>query len=473
MRFLPVFFDLTFGTVALVGSGPAAVNKLRLLRSAGANVRWYSGQVDVADEVLLASAPSGRLELSFADPLQADFSEFVAVVAAAGGALDEGVAARARAGNVPVNIVDRPDLSTFIFPAVVDRGDVVVAIGTGGASPVLARRLRERIEAVLPARIGELAALMNRYRARFAAARHKTASPRRFWERVVDGPIAGALLAGRARAAEAALAHAINESALPQKQENGTVYLVGAGPGDPDLLTVRALQILQGADVVFYDELVTAGVLDRTRRDAERVFVGKRCGRPGVSQDEINRRLVEAARGGRSVVRLKGGDPFIFGRGGEELDYLRRSNVTAVVVPGVTAALGCAAEAGLPLTYRNEATRLTFVTAHRADQAATTEWSALADPQTTVVFYMGLTSAAVVRDGLLAAGRNPKTPAGVLARGTHPDSKAIVGYLEDLAALAQHAGEGPALLVVGDVVARSDAWREADRDCVIARELAA
>ena len=421
MRFLPVFLDLTSGTVALVGSGPAVVNKLRLLRSAGAHVRWYSGSMDVAEEVLLASAPSGGLELSFADPLQADFSEFIAVVAAAGGPLDEAIAARARASNIPVNVVDRPDLSTFIVPAVVDRGDVVVAIGTGGASPVLARRLRERIEAVLPARIGELAALMNRYRARFAATRHKTASPRRFWERVVDGPIAGALLAGRARAAEAALARAVDESALPQKQESGTVYLVGAGPGDPDLLTLRAHQVLQGADVIFYDELVTTGILDHARRDADRVFVGKRRGNPGLGQDEINRQLVEAARSGRTVVRLKGGDPFIFGRGGEELEYLRKSNVTAVVVPGVTAALGCAAEAGLPLTYRNEASRLIFVTAHRADEAAATDWSAPADPQTTVVVYMGLAAAAAVRDGLIAAGRSARTPAGVLARGTHPE----------------------------------------------------
>jgi uroporphyrin-III C-methyltransferase/precorrin-2 dehydrogenase/sirohydrochlorin ferrochelatase len=473
MRFLPVFLDLKSGTVALVGSGPAAVNKLRLLRAAGADVRWFSGSIDVAEEVLLATAPSGRLELSFADPLQADLSEFAAVVAAAGGALDEGIAARARASNIPVNVVDRPDLSTFIFPAVIDRGEVVVAIGTGGASPVLARRLRERIEAILPARIGELAALMNRYRARFAALRHKTASPRRFWERVVDGPIAGALLSGHARTAEAALARAINESALPQKQEPGVVHLVGAGPGDPDLLTLRALQVLQGADVIFYDELVTAGILDLARRDAERVFVGKRRGRPGIGQDEINRQLVDAARAGRNVVRLKGGDPFIFGRGGEELEHLRKSNVTAVVVPGVTAALGCAAEAGLPLTYRNEASRLIFVTAHRADEAAAVDWSALADRQTTVVFYMGLSSAAAVRDGLLSAGRDPKTPAGVLARGTQPDSKTVVGYVEDLPALVRQAGEGPALLVIGEVVARSDAWREADRDCVLAKELAA
>ena len=471
MRFLPVFLDLSSGTVALVGSGSAALSKLRLLRSAGADVRWYSGDVDVAEDVLLASASAGKLELSFADPLQADFGEFAAVVVAAGGDLDESIAARARARNVPVNVVDRADLSTFTFPAVVDRGDVVVAIGTGGASPVLARRLRERIEAVLPARIGELAALMNRYRSRFAAIRHKNVSPRRFWERVVDGPIAHVLLAGRARAAEAALARAVNESALPAKQASGTVYLVGAGPGDPDLLTLRALQVLQGADIVFYDDLVTPGVLDRARRDAERVFVGKRRGHPGIGQDEINRRLVEAARSGRTVIRLKGGDPFIFGRGGEELEYLRQANVTVVVVPGVTAALGCAAEAGLPLSYRNEASRLVFVTAHRADEAAATDWSALADPQATVVFYMGLNSATAVRDGLIAAGRSPTTPAGVLARGTHPDSKAVVGPLKDLPSLAEQAGDGPALLVVGDVVARADAWREAAR--VAARELAA
>jgi len=472
MRFLPVFLDLDSGMVALVGSGAAALNKLRLLRAAGANVRWYSSSADVAEEVLLASLPSGRLEVSFSDPLQADYSEFVAVVSAAGGALDEGVSARARARNIPVNVVDRPDLSTFVVPAVVDRGDVVVAIGTGGASPVLARRVRAFIEAVLPARIGELAALLRRHRERFAAVRHKSVSPRRFWERVVDGPIAQAALAGRTQAAEAALTRAISESARPQQGgQDGIVYLVGAGPGDPDLLTLRALQVLQNADVVLYDDLVGEAVLDRARRDAERVFVGKRKGQSGIGQDEINRRMVEAARRGHTVVRLKGGDPFIFGRGGEELAHLRQANIATVVVPGVTAALGCAAEAGLPLTYRNEATRLTFVTAHRADEAAATDWSTLTDPQTTVVVYMGLASAQAVRDGLIAAGRAANTPAGVLARGTRPDTKAVVGTLADLPELARQAGEGPALLVIGEVVARSDAWHTTCS--VLAQELAA
>jgi uroporphyrin-III C-methyltransferase/precorrin-2 dehydrogenase/sirohydrochlorin ferrochelatase len=337
---------------------------------------------------------------------------------------------------------------------------------------VLARRVREWIEAVLPARIGDLASLMRRYRERFAAVRHKSVSPRRFWERVVDGPIGQALLAGRSHAAEAALMRAINESALPQKRaEEGIVYLVGAGPGDPDLLTLRALQALQGTDIVFYDDLVSEAVLDRARRDAERVFVGKRKGQPGIGQDEINGRLIEAARRGRNVVRLKGGDPFIFGRGGEELEALRQANIATIVVPGITAALGCAAEAGLPLTYRNEATRLTFITAHRADDAVAINWSSLADPQTTLVVYMGLASAVAVRDGLIQAGRDAKTPAGVLARGTRPDAQTLVGTLDELPALAQQAGEGPALLVIGEVVARSDAWRLAENH--LAQELAA
>jgi uroporphyrin-III C-methyltransferase/precorrin-2 dehydrogenase/sirohydrochlorin ferrochelatase len=462
MRFLPVFLDLSAGTVALIGAGPAALNKLRLLRAAGADVRWYSDDVDVAEEMLLASAPPGRLELSLSDPLQANFRGLRMVVAATGTKLDDAVAALARASNVPVNVVDRPELSTFIFPAIIDRGEVVVAIGTGGASPVLARRLRERIEALLPARIGELATLLRRYRGRLADGRHGAHAVRRFWERAVDGRIGAAVVAGRGREAEAALIRDIANlgKANPgnENRQTGTVHLVGAGPGDPDLLTLRALHALQGADVVFYDELVTPGILDRARRDAERVFVGKRRGVPGLGQDEINRRLRDAARDGRNVVRLKGGDPFVFGRGGEELDYLRRNDVPVIVVPGITAALGCAAQAGLPLTLRNEATRLSLVTAHRADQALATDWSGLADPHTTVVVYMGLAAAPAVRDGLIAAGRDPRTPVAVLARGTRADAASATGRLEALAALAAEVGEGPALIVVGEVVAHSDPW---------------
>lgn len=458
MRFLPVFMDVTSGPVVLIGSGEHAINKLRLLLAAHATVRWYPGHTDVADEIVQAAAGPGKLGVDVHDPLSANLVGAIAVVSATGDARDETISARARAAGIPVNVVDRADLSTFVVPAIVDRGDVVVAIGTSGHAPVLARRLRERIEAIVPARIGDLAALMGRYRRRVAEA---VQSPRQFWQKVVDGPIGAAVLAGRYARAEADLVRSIdNGGGREPHNSTGTVFLVGAGPGDPDLLTLRALQVLQDADIVFHDELVTDAVLDRVRRDAKRVFVGKRRGEPGVGQDEINRRLVDAAKAGRKVVRLKGGDAFVFGRGGEEIERLRDENIPVVIVPGITAALGCAAEAELPLTFRNEATRLSFVTAHRADEAAVVDWTGLSGKETTVVVYMGLASAAAVRDGLVKAGRDPATPAAVLARGTRPDSRAVVGRLDDLPKLAASAGEGPALLVIGEVVAHSKPWRE-------------
>jgi len=473
MHFLPVFLDTDAGVVIVVGSGEPTLGKLRLLRAAGAHVRWFSGDVDVADEMLTLSG-QGRLEISFGDPLKADWHDAVAVVSATGDALDGKIAARARRHRIPVNVVDRAELSTFIFPAIVDRGEVVVAISTGGASPVLARRLRELIEALLPTRIGELAELIGRHRRRFSAVPRVLPSPR-FWQNIITGPIAEAVLAGRSDEAETCLVVAIDSGDAHYRgtqSKTETVFLVGAGPGDPDLLTLRALHALADADVVFYDELVTAGVLDRARRGAEQVFAGKRRGEPGIGQDEINRRLVAAARAGRRVVRLKGGDPFIFGRGGEELEYLRAAGVPVVVVPGITAALGCAAEVGLPLTLRNEAGKLAFLTAQRVEEAASIDWSGLADPQMTVVVYMGLASAAAVRDGLIAAGRDGATPAAVLARGTRPDSQSVVGRLEGLAALAAEVGEGPAILVIGEVVAHATPWRAAQVDRSIARQAA-
>ena len=473
MRFLPVFLDTATGTFVLIGSGEPALGKLRLLRAAGAHVRWFSCQADIAQDVTMLGG-RGRLEIGVGDPLKADLSDVVAILSAAGEPLDTQIAERARRRRIPVNVVDRPELSTFIFPAIVDRGDVVVAIGTGGASPVLARRLRELIEALLPTRIGDLAQLIGRHRSQFAAA-PRLMSPRRFWQNIIAGPIAEAVFAGRSAEAEAQLLAAIDTH--DARRDGGSakseaVFLVGAGPGDPDLLTLRALQALTGADVVFYDELVSAGVLDRARRGAQLVFVGKRRGEAGIGQDEINRRLVEAARAGRRAVRLKGGDPFVFGRGGEELEHLRQADVPVVVVPGITAALGCAAEYGLPLTFRNEASKLTLITAHRAEDAAPIDWSGLADPQTTVVVYMGLEAAAAVRDGLIAAGRDRATPAAVLARGTGPDSQAAVGRLDGLPALAAEVGEGPAILVIGEVVARCASWRAAQVDALIAREAA-
>ena len=456
MRFLPLFLDLSAGTVALVGGGSAAASKLRILREAGAHVRWY--QAGGGGEM----APDDAVEIVFDDPLRANFAEFIAVVSAAGHPIDQAVAARARTQNIPVNVVDHPALSSFIFPAVVNRGAVSVAISTGGFSPVLARRIREQIEALLPARIGELAALLGRFRYAFAQARLPSQSLRRFWEGVIDGPIGAAALAGRSREAEAGLARAVAAS-RECRQGGGIVHLVGAGPGDPDLLTLRALHALQNADIVFYDQLVAPVILTRARREAERVFVGKRRGGPGLGQDDINRRLAEAARAGRNVVCLKGGDAFMFGRAGEELDYLRRRGITTTVVPGILASLDYAADAGLALTCRKEASRLCLITSNRAEDAAATKWSGLVDPQTTVAVYMGFPSSAeAVRDGLIEAGRDPKTPAAAFAYGTCPDAKHAVGTLDGLAALAASVGGEPVLLVIGDAVVHSQRWRRAE-----------
>lgn len=455
MRFLPLFFDLTSGPAILAGSGREALAKLRILKAAGARIRWY-----VLSRANIDPVDADGVELRIGLPADEDFLGAVLLVASAGKDADERLAAQARAMNLPVNIVDRPDLSTFIFPSIVDRGDVVVAIGTGGTSPVLARRLREKIETILPERIGELAGLMGRYRERLHALRHRGFSTRRFWERVIDGPIGALFLAGRDAKAEAALIIEIDRAG-EEPVSQGHVQIVGAGPGDPDLLTLKAFHALQSADIVLTDDLVTSAILSRVRRDAEIVHVGKRKGQPGIGQDAINRRLIAEAKAGRNVVRLKGGDPFIFGRGGEEREALEAAGITVTIVPGITAALGCAAEAGLPLTFRKEATRLSIVTANTAEGAEKIDWSGLADRTTTVAIYMGLAAAASVRNGLVAAGRDPQTPVAVLTRGTRPDARSLTGTLSQLPALAAAAGEGPALIVVGDVVTHSRAWKEA------------
>jgi uroporphyrin-III C-methyltransferase/precorrin-2 dehydrogenase/sirohydrochlorin ferrochelatase len=459
MRFLPIFLDPRAGTVVLVGGGEAARAKLRLLLSAEARVRWHAGDGD-HDLSGLEVGAAARVVRDGRDPLTADLSGVIAVICAGAGDLGRAVAARARAHGIPVNVMDEPAHSTFIFPAVVDRGEVVVAVGTGGASPVVARRVRERIEALLPARLGELAGFVGRWRKTVQGRIPDFSQRRRFWERVVDGPIGAEVLAGRSDAAARSLA-AIRDPAAYASDLAGFVTLVGAGPGDPDLLTIKALRALQDADVIFHDDLVSAEVLDRARRDAERVPVGRRAGQPGIGQDAINRLLIEAARAGRRVVRLKGGDPFVFGRGGEEIAALREAGVACAVVPGITAGLGAAAAFEVPLTYRREALRITFLTAHRAQDAGTVDWSALTDIGMTVVVYMGITAAPVIRDGLIAAGRSPHTPVGVFARVTRPDAHAVTGTLDDLPALAAQVGNGPAILIIGDVVARSAPWRAA------------
>ncbi|WP_375412748.1 siroheme synthase CysG [uncultured Bradyrhizobium sp.] len=475
MRFLPVFLDLQAGSILLVGGGELVRAKLRLLLSAGAHIRWHAtdGRHDVTG---LDAVDAARIERAEGDPRTADLSGVIAILCAGAGDIGPAMSSRAKALGLPVNVMDDLQHSTFIFPAIVDRGDVVVAVGTGGASPVVARRVRERIEAVLPARIGDLASFIGRRRKAMHGRIPEFALRRRFWERIVDGPIGALVLAGRGDEAEAALKHIADPSAFagaPAGRAEGRVTLVGAGPGDPDLLTVKALRALQDADVIFYDELVAPEILDRARRDAARVPVGRRVGKPGIGQDAINRLLIDAAKSGQRAVRLKGGDPFIFGRGGEEIEALRKADVAYSVIPGITAGLGAAAQSEVPLTFRNEALRITFLTAHKARDAETVDWSTLTDVKMTVVVYMGMTAAPSIRAGLLAAGRSPQTPVGVFARATRPDSQAVAGTLNELPALVQRIDSGPAILVIGDVVAHSTPWRDAGLDSLLSNFLVA
>ena len=462
MRFLPIFLNLEAGVVLLVGSGELAHAKLRVLLSANAQIRWFAtdGNYDVPG---INASQAARIVRGEGDPVTAKLDGVIAVLCAGAGDVAAAMSARAGALGLPINVMDEVERSSFIFPAIVDRGDVVVAIGTGGASPVVARRVRERIEAALPARIGDLAGLIGKWRKQIHARIPEMKLRRRFWERVVDGTIGGLVLDGRNHEAEQALqaiddpaqfAGAANTDAVP-----GRVALVGAGPGDPDLLTVKALRELQDADVVFYDELVSPEILDRARRDAVRVPVGRRVGRPGIGQEAINELLIKAARDGQRAVRLKGGDSFIFGRGGEEIEALRQAGVTVSVVPGITAALGAASQFEVPLTFRHEALRITFLTAHKARDAEIVDWTALTDTAMTVVIYMGMTAAATIRAGLLAAGRSPQTPVGVFARVSRADAQSSVGVLDELPELVQRVDGGPAILIVGDVVAHSAPWR--------------
>ncbi|MGH8428965.1 MAG: siroheme synthase CysG, partial [Solimonas sp.] len=349
-----------------------------------------------------------------------------------------------------------PNLCDFILPAIVDRDEVVVAVSTGGASPTLAAMLRARIEAALPERIGALARLAATFRAQVNALITEPERRRAVFRRLVEGPAARLALAGNESGARR---RALGEldAARRHTTPQGIAHIVGAGPGDPDLLTLRAAQLLQEADVILHDELVPSAILGRARRDAEIVAVGKRKGRSGWAQADINAELIRRVRAGQTVVRLKAGDPFIFGRGGEEIEALREAGLPVTVVPGITAALGCAASVGIPLTHRRLASAVTFVSGHGAEIGREPAWPALAARGHTLAIYMGVTEAASVRDRLLGAGADPATPVAVIENGTRPDERVSTGRLSELARIASpHVSRndaGPSLLVVGDVAA--------------------
>jgi uroporphyrin-III C-methyltransferase/precorrin-2 dehydrogenase/sirohydrochlorin ferrochelatase len=452
VRYFPLFADLHDRHVLVVGGGEVALRKVRLLLEAGARVRVVAP--DVHPEL---QSQADRIELRRERFAPVHFDGVVLAIAATGDReVNAAVAARGRECNVLVNVVDVAELSSFIVPAIVDRSPLVIAISSGGVAPVLARLVRERIESAIDESYGRLAALLERWRLRIKQALPDVGVRRRFYEAAVRGEVASGVRRHDATGAAAALERLLGAvaSAAGTGEARGSVVLVGAGPGDPGLLTLNALRALQQADVILHDRLVSSDILNLARRDAERICVGKAARGHSVAQGRIHELLLEHARAGRRVVRLKGGDPFIFGRGGEELEFLARHGIPFEVVPGITAAIACGAYAGIPLTHREHAQSVRFVTAHCGESLDTLDWAALAQERQTLALYMGVAGLDRIQQHLLAHGRSPGTPVAIVENGSRPQQRVVLATLDGLASagLAEQV-QSPALVIIGEVAA--------------------
>ena len=454
MKYLPVFMDIRDRDCLVVGGGEIVTRKAALLLDAGASVtvmapelsrtlnQWQKDKkITYRKAIFEAGTDVGpyRLVIAATDNLE----------------INQMIAGKAHAGNIPVNVVNNPDDGTFIIPSIVDRDPVQIAISTGGASPVLARLLRGKLESTIPAAYGRLAALVEEFREKVKVRFDNVTRRRKFWEKVFEGRISELLFAGKDARAREALQAALDADDNTITQ--GEVYLVGAGPGDPDLLTFRALRLMQQADVVLYDRLVSQPILEMVRRDAERIYVGKERSYHAVRQERINELLVQLAQQGRRVLRLKGGDPFIFGRGGEEIETLAENNIPFQVVPGITAATGCASYSGIPLTHRNYAQSCTFVTGNFKDGTISLNWKSLAAENQTIVFYMGLKSLPRICSELIAHGLADDTPAAIVQQGTTRHQRVLIATIKDLPTLTEDKHIlPPTLIIVGRVVELHD-----------------
>ena len=459
MDYLPIFLDIRGQPCLVVGGGDVAARKTALLLRADARVTVQAPALCPALQSDVAADRVAHRVSTFCDADMTGYS--LAIAATDDESVNCAVAAAARARRIPVNVVDVPALCSFIMPSIVERGPVIVAVSSGGRSPVLARLLRARLEILIPAGYGRLAALAGEFRAQ-VKARFGPSERRRFWERTLQGPIAELVFSGRDEAARHAMREALDDTRLAFS--GGEVSLIGAGPGDPDLLTFRALRLMQQADVVVYDRLVSKPVLDLVRRDAGRIYAGKERAKHALPQEDINHLLVRLAKEGKRVVRLKGGDPFIFGRGGEEIDTLAAEGIPFQVVPGITAASGCAVYAGIPLTHRDYSQSVVFVTGHLQDGSMNLNWPALAQPRQTVVFYMGLLGVAILCRELVANGLPATTPAALVQQGTMPEQRVLVGTLETLPEILRTSDvRAPTLIIIGEVVRLRDRlkWFEA------------
>ncbi len=450
MKYFPVFFDINNKRCLVVGGGDVAARKVALMFRAGAQVTVVSPELCESLQNRLANKEITHEARSFEDN---DLEACALIVAATDDqAVNKQVSDLAHSKCIPVNVVDQPDLCSFIVPSIIDRSPVQVAVSTGGASPVLARLLRARLETMIPSAYGRLADLMSEFRDKVKAKITTEGKRRRFWEDVAQGPIAEMIFSGREAAAREAM-HAAVEEAEASTGDRGEVYLVGAGPGDPDLLTFRALRLLQQADVIVYDRLVSEEILDMARRDADLVYVGKERDKHTLPQEDINLLLARIAKKGKRVLRLKGGDPFIFGRGGEEIETLMQEGVNFQIVPGITAAAGAASYAGIPLTHRNYAQSVTFVTGHLKDGTMNLNWPALAHPHQTLVVYMGLLGVKTLCAKLIEHGLSERTPMALVQKATTRQQKVLIGTLKSMPGLLEKANiKPPTLIIVGEVV---------------------
>lgn len=444
----PVFLDLHGRSCLVVGGGKVAERKVEGLLKAGAKVVLVAPQLSAEMAMIISG---GRVEHHARPFVDSDIAGHFLVIAATNDPqVNAHVAHLANQHNIPVNVVDDAARGSMVIPSVVDRSPVMVAISTGGASPVLARQLRMKLETIIPQQCGELAAITEEYRD-IVKARLPESQRKDFWEQMLKGPFAELAYAGQVDEARRYLETAL--ASFPRGQRMGEVYLVGAGPGDPDLLTFKALRLMQQADIMVYDRLVSKTILDMANQRAERIYVGKEKASHAVPQDKINELLVKLAKQGKRVLRLKGGDPFIFGRGGEEIETLAENGIPFQVVPGITAASGCASYAGIPLTHRDYAQSCTFATGHLKDGTIDLNWVQLAQPNQTVVFYMGLTGMEVISQKLQEHGRSGDTPAALVEQGTTRNQRVHIGTLATLPQLVQERqAHAPTLTIVGEVV---------------------
>ena len=450
MDFFPIFMNLAGRDCLVAGGGRVAARKTTLLVRAKAKVEVVSPQLCDELATLVADGVITHRARHFED---SDMDNKTLVIAATDQqAVNQRISELAHKRHLPVNVVDQPGLCSFIMPSMIDRSPVQIAISTGGSAPVLARLLRTRLESYVPAAYGRLAKLMDSFRDKVKARFSDVEQRRRFWEELLDGDIAELMFTGQDEHARECLEHAL-ASADSNAPVVGEVYLIGAGPGDPDLLTFRALRLMQLADVVVYDRLVSTQILDMVRRDAERIYVGKERDNHTLTQENINHLLVRLAKEGKRVVRLKGGDPFIFGRGGEEISTLMENGISFQVVPGITAASGCATYSGIPLTHRDYAQSVVFVTGHLQDGSVDLNWKALAHPNQTIVFYMGLHGVAAMSEQLIKHGLPASTPVGLVQQGTTQNQRVIITDLENLErSVKEEKLKPPTIIIVGTVV---------------------